>query len=207
MIRYLIVADHFYSGLVAIILVHNHQHPITMKGVIVYKGKYGATRQYAHWLSEALHLPAYEAGDKAIGDVKQYDFIVAGGSVYVGKWLLKEWIARYQPIIQRKKIFAFIVCATPQSAKEKLHKIAADNIPTLLPGSQVHFLPGKVIHKELSWLDRFALKMGAAFAKPEDKKNMRAEFNHVKREHLQQLIAEVKNLQGRETRLTESVPG
>ena len=30
-----------------------------MKGVIVYKGKYGATRQYAEMLSKELNLPAF----------------------------------------------------------------------------------------------------------------------------------------------------
>jgi menaquinone-dependent protoporphyrinogen IX oxidase len=167
-----------------------------MKGVIIYKGKYGATRQYAQWLGEALQIPVYAADDAAIGKITQYDFVIGGGSVYVGKWQLKAWVGRQAPALQQKKFFSFIVCGTPASEKEKLRKMAADNIPaSLLATTPVYFLPGKVIHRELSWLDRFALKMGARFAKPEDRKHMLAEFNKVDRENIQGLVAAVKNLQ------------
>lgn len=33
-----------------------------MKGIIIYKGKYGATRQYANWLGSIFGLPVVEAG-------------------------------------------------------------------------------------------------------------------------------------------------
>ena len=29
-----------------------------MKGIIIYKSKYGATKQYADWLGELLHIPS-----------------------------------------------------------------------------------------------------------------------------------------------------
>ena len=30
-----------------------------MKGIIIYKGKYGATAQYAQWLGEELNFPVH----------------------------------------------------------------------------------------------------------------------------------------------------
>ena len=34
-----------------------------MKGVIVYKSRYGATTQYANWLGEILQYPVYESDE------------------------------------------------------------------------------------------------------------------------------------------------
>ena len=167
-----------------------------MKGVIVYKGKYGATQQYAAWLGEELHLPVYTAHDPTIENISAYDFVVAGGSVYMGKLQIKNWLLEHELLLQQKKMFLFIVCGTPASEKEKLEKIVRENLPASLVGScTVYFLPGRVIHQQLSWRDNMMLKLGAMLTKnPRDKKNMLKEFDLVKKEYTGTLVAAVKSL-------------
>ena len=60
--------------------------------------------------------------------------------------------------------------------------IAKNNIPALLAHSGIYFLHGRVIFKQLSWMDRFMLKMGASLEKdPITKKENIAEIvNAVK---------------------------
>lgn len=53
-----------------------------MKGVIIYKSKYGATQQYALWLSTALELPAWQPEEKTINELLNSDFFIIGSPIY-----------------------------------------------------------------------------------------------------------------------------
>ena len=52
-----------------------------MKGVIVYKGRYGATAQYANWLGNILQLPVLKVDELSDSKLKDYDYVIAGTSV------------------------------------------------------------------------------------------------------------------------------
>jgi menaquinone-dependent protoporphyrinogen IX oxidase len=161
-----------------------------MKGAILYKGRYGATEQYAHWLSEELSLPALDIDIVTADMLAQYDFIVAGASVYIGKMQNKRWLVRYCDLLKSKKLFLFVVCATPQNEKEKLNTILKTNIPpVLLDRFDIYFLQGRMIMSKLSWIDRLLLKMGAGLEKdPKTKKAMLREFDAVKKENIYSLL-------------------
>src|SRR4030095_4038929 len=100
-----------------------------MKGIIIYKGKYGATHQYAQWLGSTLRLPAIMADNITGENLSTYDFVVIGSSVYIGRLLIKYWLRQNLVSIQNKKIFLFIVCGTAPGEIDKLKKIARENIP------------------------------------------------------------------------------
>jgi menaquinone-dependent protoporphyrinogen IX oxidase len=165
-----------------------------MKGLIVYKGKYGATEQYAHWLAEELQLLDVAADNLSSVKLKDYDFLLIGTSVYIGKLQIDNWLKNNLSYIRTKKIFLFVVSATPPGQKEKLSTYVTSGVPgEIRANCQAYFLPGKMIMKNLSWKDRFLLKMGAKLAKdPNDRKNMLTDFNNVKKEHLAELIVAVK---------------
>ncbi len=168
-----------------------------MKGIIIYKGKYGSTKQYAEWLSVDLNIPVLNsanAGKEQLGDC---DFIVLGTSVYVGRLLIKDWLKQNLPALQGKKLFLFVVCGTPEEKKQKLQRYIELNVPAEIRNScDVYFLPGKMIMKNLSGFDRFMMKAGALFAKGAvAKKEMRMEYDDVKKEHLNQLLAALHKIQ------------
>ena len=100
-----------------------------MKGIIVYKGKYGATRQYAQWLGEELNLPVFPAADLQTDSLLQCDFIIIGSSVYIGKLQISKWLSNNQAAIRGKKIFFFQVAATPPEKKEKLNGYFRSGVP------------------------------------------------------------------------------
>jgi menaquinone-dependent protoporphyrinogen IX oxidase len=161
-----------------------------MKGIIIWKGKYGATDQYAHTLGSILHLPVVMSENVQGKNLDGFDFIILGSSVYIGKILLQQWLKTNVAAIQHKKIFFFIVCGTPSSEKDKLATIARVNIPEEIRNRcEVYFLRGRMIRKNLSWTDRFLLKMGSMFTKdPAEKKNMLEEFDAVKSENIVPLV-------------------
>ena len=161
-----------------------------MKGLIVYKGKYGATRQYAEWLAEELRVSAESADTVTSAKLNDYDVILIGTSVYIGRLKIAAWIKKNESLLENKKIILFLVSATKPTEKEKLDEYARSGIPEIIrKRSKIFYLPGRVILDKLSWSDRFLLKMGARLSKSTNgKKNKPIDFDNVKREHLAELI-------------------
>jgi len=178
-----------------------------MKGIIVYKGKYGATQQYAQWLGEELNLPV-AASDKIDGnDLSNYDFLVIGSSVYIGKLQISKWLKANLASLKGKKIFFFQVAATPSDEKEKLEAYIRSGVPEEIRSQcEFYFYRGKMIFACLSWKDRFLLKMGARLTKdPAEKKGMLTDFNQVKRENITGLVNAVKEFSATNKKNTQLV--
>ena len=165
-----------------------------MKGIIIYKGKYGATKQYAQWLGEELNLPVVTTGELKTEDLLPYDFIIIGSSVYIGKLQISQWLNNNPDSIRRKKIFFFQVAGTPPDEKEKLNVYFRSGVPEeIREQCEVYYYPGKMIFNELSWKDRFMLKMGARLTKdPAAKKTMLTDYNNVRKENINSLVDAVK---------------
>jgi len=165
-----------------------------MKGIIIYKGKYGATEQYANWLSEELRLPVVSADLISGRLLSGYDFFLIGSSVYIGKLQIQKWLRTNLEFIKGKPIFVFQVAGTPPEEKETRQVYNKNSIPAeTFSNCRFYFLHGKLVIKELSWKDRFMLKMGARLTKdPAVKKTMLTDYDDVKKENISGLVAAVK---------------
>ena len=114
-----------------------------MKGIIIYKGRYGATKQYAEWLGEELKIPAFSA-ENIKEEISDYDFLIIGSSVYIGKLEIRNWLKRNLQSISKKKIFFFQVSATPPDETEKLESYLESAISKeMRQKMEICFLPGK----------------------------------------------------------------
>jgi len=167
-----------------------------MKGIVIYKSKYGATKQYAQWLASKLGFQLSKADEVTAHSLNGVDVVILGSSVYIGKLLIKPWIEQYAEILKRKKLFLFIVCGTPASDKQKTGAIVAKNLPgELVEKCQVFFLKGSLHLERLSLLDKFALRMGANFEKdPVLKQRMLKGYDEVKEENLNPLLESLQEL-------------
>ena len=52
--------------------------------IVVYKSKYGYTKQYAQWIAQELEAPVFEASQVKPGQLASYDMVVYGGGLYAG---------------------------------------------------------------------------------------------------------------------------
>ena len=165
-----------------------------MKGLVIYKGKYGATKQYAMWIGQELRLPVASADRFPVDDLPNYDYFILGSSVYIGKLEIKDWLKKNFKVLQNKKIFFFQVAASPIEQIEKRESYNEASLPaTIVEKLQFFYLPGRMIMRNLSAWDRFMLKMGAKLTKdPVEKKTMLTDFDHVKKENTFPIIAAVK---------------
>lgn len=166
------------------------------KGAIICKSRYGATRQYAEWLGDDLHLRIFSPEEIDPVQLAQYDHLLIGTSVYIGKMLIKDWLKRYASILGDKKLFLFVVCATPSSEKEKQDQIIRANVPEgLIDKGSIFFLPGRLNIRQLSWKDRLILRMGARLEKDQHKKAaMTRDIDAVKRENISGILNAVGDL-------------
>lgn len=160
-----------------------------MKGLIIYKGKYGATRQYAEWLSSTLGFAVLPAGQETKEQLNNADYIIIGSSIYIGKLQIKNWLKSNELLMANKKVYLFIVAGTPPDEKEKLEGYYKANVPlTLLNKIKYYFLPGKLEFNKLSWMDKLLLKTGAMLAKRSGEVISTKDYNEVKRENIKGLI-------------------
>ena len=155
-----------------------------MKGLVIYKGKYGATKQYAMWIGQELQLPVASADRFPVDELLNYDYFILGSSVYIGKLEIKDWLKKNFYVLQNKMIFFFQVAASPVEQIEKRQSYNKASLPpSILKNIQFYYLPGRMIMRNLSVWDRFMLKMGAKLVKdPMEKKAMLTDFDHVKKE-------------------------
>jgi menaquinone-dependent protoporphyrinogen IX oxidase len=165
-----------------------------MKGIIIYKGKYGATQQYAEWLGVELNLSVASADEIKGGELGKYDFLLMGTSVYIGKLQIQKWLKINLPFIKGKKIFLFQVAGTAPEQKEKRQAYNLSCIPKeLINQCEFYFLTGRMLMSKLSWMDRFLLKMGARLAKdPDDRKSMLKDYDDVRKENILEITAAVR---------------
>jgi menaquinone-dependent protoporphyrinogen IX oxidase len=165
-----------------------------MKGLVIYKGKYGATKQYAMWIGLELRLPVASADRFPVNELPNYDYFILGSSVYTGKLEIKDWLKKNFNAFTNKKLFFFQVAASPPVQIEKRESYNKGSLPPyILKKIQFYYLPGRMIMRNLSRWDRFMLKMGAKLAKdPLEKKAMLTDFDHVKKGNTLPLIDAVR---------------
>lgn len=165
-----------------------------MKGVIIYKGKYGATRQYALWLGAALDCPVVPAGSEAKEQLEAAEYIILGSSVYIGKLQLRNWIYRHRDLLVNKKLFLFLVAGTRPEETVKLTGYIKASIPEdIYKRCRCYFFPGKLEFSKLSWSDKLLLKIGARLSKGSKDEISVADYNDVKQEHITPLVDVLKH--------------
>jgi menaquinone-dependent protoporphyrinogen IX oxidase len=167
-----------------------------MKTVIIYKGKYGATRQYGEWLSEELHAPVVSTEDYKESELLASDIVVLGSSVYIGQLQIKQWLKEHEQLLLNKKVFLFVVCGTPPEEREKLQPYINSSVPSsILKHMHVYFLHGRLIYKKLSRMDKFMLRMGAMLTRDKKtRKTMLSDYDDVKKMSLIPLITDVRKI-------------
>jgi len=167
-----------------------------MKGLVIYKGKYGATKQYAMWIGQELQLPVASADRFPVDELPKYDYFILGSSVYVGQLEIKKWVKKNFTVLRNKTIFFFQVAGSPVAQIEKRESYNKGSLlPAIVKKNFIFYLPGRMIVRNLSGWDRFMLKMGARLTKdPVEKKKMLTDFNDVRKEHINPLIKSVRSL-------------
>jgi len=160
------------------------------KGVIIYESKYGATEQYADWLSDAIQCAALRPEKLSPSRLAQYDLLIIGSPVYLGKLRVAKWLKQNLSAFARKQVLLFIVCGTSEAEQHERSRIIHDNLPPdFIARTQIFFLPGRCSPERISIKDRLLLAFGSLLQKdPQVKSGMRFGFNRMDRGSLEPVI-------------------
>lgn len=163
-----------------------------MKPIVIYQGKYGATKQYAQWIAESLNCRAIQPGELT-NELDSADLLVLGSSVYIGKLQLRNWFKRNEMRIRNKSIILFIVCGTPAEKRVQLEGYVKSSVPgSIRQNCHIFYLPGRLVYNKLSGMDKFLLRMGAMLSDAKTKKSMLTDYDSVKRENLEPVLKAIK---------------
>ena len=158
-----------------------------MKGMVMYKSKYGSTRQFAQWVAEAAGFSLYPISE-APQELDTFDVVVFAGSIHAGSVSITKYVVDSWPSIKDKKVI--IMLASGASNREVIRKVVADSFPDeILNAVTVFPVGGRYVFNRMSFIDRNIIKLVACLSKRKEiKEGMLTEKDDVKRENLKEIL-------------------
>lgn len=134
-----------------------------MKIIVLYKSKYGSSRQYALWLSEALQCPAKASKEIPPDKLMTYDIILYVGGLYAGGINGFRYITKHFDMLKNKELILCMVGMTDPASKELYHQVYEQNVPTEYRANIKPFaLRGDQLFSQMSFLHRIMMKVPQA---------------------------------------------
>lgn len=133
---------------------------ILLSIIVIYRSKYGSTKQYALWIAESLSCEAKDARDVSIEELADYDTIIYGGGLYAEIIAGVTIITKNLDKLADKKLIVYTTGITPLDCREYYDKIVAEKNfkNNALDFIKVYNFLGKMILGELTPVHRAALK-------------------------------------------------
>ncbi len=166
-----------------------------MKSVVLYHSKYGATKQYAHWIAKDLNCEALDSQKVNTSDLVDYDRIIFGGGIYMEKVIgLRPFIKQLETL-KGKKVFIFAVGLSEQCDKTILRDM---DLP-------FYYLRGRLNYQDLTLKDKILIQIFKIILKtitdPKKKqptlfKAINEPVDYVKKENLKSILEALQTLEG-----------
>ncbi len=167
-----------------------------MKGIIIYQSSCGSTKEYAEWISEATGFTCCSIKEAHQHSLDEYDIVIAGSYVIANKVSIGRWIDRQWNILKNKKVVAFSTSGAKPSPE--LASMLLKNSFSAETAQRLRLFPmhGRRRQKDLSFTGKLMMWIAATFiAKtPDEKEEMRKEFDCVDRNYIIPLVNHVKKL-------------
>lgn len=131
-----------------------------MNAIVLYKSKYGSTKQYAEWIADELGCDVKDAKGVKINDILDYDTIIYGGGLYAEIINGVSVITKNIEKLDGKKIAIFSTGITPIDCREYYDKLVVEKNFTeeMLKKLKVFNFMGRMVIDELSLPHKAAIK-------------------------------------------------
>ncbi len=131
-----------------------------LKAIVIYKSKYGSTKNYAHWIAEELSCEAVDAKNVKVEDLECYDTIIYGGGLYAEVIAGVTLITKNTEKLKDKKVIVYTTGITPMDCRDYYDKLVVEkNFKKGVPKNvRVFNFLGKMVVSELSLVHRTAIK-------------------------------------------------
>ena len=123
--------------------------------VVVYKSKYGKTKQYAEWIAKALGAPIFENAEITPQELAEHDIVIYGGGLYAGgidgiKLVTKN---------QCKALVVFTVGVADPAVTDYAEILNRAFTPAQLAATKIFHLRGGIDYSRLSLPHRAMMAM------------------------------------------------
>lgn len=129
-----------------------------MNGIILYKSKYGATKQYADWIAERTGFSCIKTDDADMKKISGYDIVILGGGIYASGIAGLSFLKKNIDKLKDKKIIVFCCGASPYET-DAFAAIVQHNFKGDLAGIPCFYCRGTFDMSEMSFKDRTLCKM------------------------------------------------
>ncbi|QGU93892.1 flavodoxin [Clostridium bovifaecis] len=128
------------------------------KILVIYKSKYGSTRQYAEWIANDLKADLVDVSTIKVKDLLRYDVIIFGGFLHaVGISGLKIITDNFKEIMD-KKIIVFAVGCSPKREDAISHVSSNNFTEEMKEKISFFYLRGAFNYEKLDLLDKMMMK-------------------------------------------------
>ncbi len=123
-----------------------------MNPIVIYKSKYGSTKDYALWIAEVLGCDAFPSKEVNIGKLAAYDTIIYGDGLYAEMIAGISLITKNFEQLARKNLIVFTTGLTPLDCREYYDEMVMEKNfkPHMRSSVKVFNFMGKMILEELS---------------------------------------------------------
>lgn len=131
-----------------------------MNTIVVFKSRYGSSKQYAEWIAEDLGCKAVDARGIKAAELEKYDCIIYGGGLYAEMIGGISLITKNFEKLKDKKLVVFSTGITPLKYREYYDKMVLEKNfkPHMREKIKVYNFLGKMILDELTPVHRGAIK-------------------------------------------------
>ena len=177
--------------------------------LVLYKSKYGSTKQYAEWIAGDLNADLYERSEFITKDWEKYSTVIYCGGLYANRVNGIGIIAGNQAKLRGKKII-LVACGLsyPHVAESvtRVRNTLAKKLPqTLHENARLFLVRGGIRYSALNFIENFVLKMLEGTLRkrdpgtlgPEEQEMQNAlgkDFSFVDRSFIQPIIDYYKTL-------------
>ena len=140
---------------------------VFMKGIIIYKTKYGTTKKYVDWLIEDTKFDSIEVDKANINSIKEYDTIILCGPVYASSIKGLSFIRKNYNNLKDKKLAIFGVGASPLE-DATIKSLMTFSIKKDLKDVPLFYGRGAIDEDNLSFKDKILCKLLRQALKKQD---------------------------------------
>ena len=125
--------------------------------LILFRSKYGASRQYAQWLHELIHSDIAELNSFKPQNLKAYSQIVLFGGIYAGSIAGVTFLIKHREVLAGKTLAVFAVGASP--ASPDVLAVLQKKLSKDLPAAHLYYGRGIYDEQRMHFLDRTMCRM------------------------------------------------
>ena len=122
---------------------------------VIYKSKYGSTKQYAEWIAEELNASLFEATSIKSSELLEFDVVVYGGGLYAGGINGVKLVTK-NPC---KSVVVFTVGAADPNTTDYSEILSKNFTQEFLSKAKVFHLHGGIDYKKLGLVHKGMMAM------------------------------------------------